>query len=875
VKNSRLLYLSILTGILSFLAIEPIWANESSNRIDHSQLEQGTNVQIPAIPPAIKDPVPLPTTLSGSAAKTPTPKIPEISDLLPLSTQAADLMAQDAPHQDQEAKITGVSIQTTATGIEIKLETTAADSLPSSAQVEGNTLVTEIDNAVLALPEGQPFRQKTPAEGITEVTVTQVAPTQVQVKVTGIDTPPVADVTTGEKGIVLAVTLGLSEEEEVEITVTAEKEQEEGYRTPNATTATKTDTPIRDIPASIQVVPRAVIRDQGATNVRETIRNVSGVTYSSSSGNRAESFSLRGFSAEQFENGFRNDFFSTRTQRDLANIEQVEVLKGPASILFGRVEPSGVVNFVTKKPLSDPFYELDFTAGSFDFYRPSADISGPLTKDKNLAYRLNLAYENAGSFRDRVQTERLFLAPSLSWQVGPDTKLSFDVTHLRDQRPIDRGIVVLSNNQIANIPISRVLGDPTQQEDFTETRATLALEHQFNSNLSLKSAFRYSNATENGPGCTLEIFGPSEDDRNFPLGECFGRQDYNTYAWQNDLTVKFKTGSIQHNLLIGTELSRLTSSFSGGFRDAGFIDIFNPDSNFTLGAVSEFTPGSDVTQTFGIYIQDQITLLNNLKVLIGGRFDTYSYESENDVFGPETNAQAFSPRLGIVYQPIPEVSLYASYSRSFTPEIGRNAGDQPFEPRRGTGYEAGIKTDFLDSRLSSTLAFYDTTLNNVQTEDLDNPGFNIQIGEQRSRGIEFDIAGEILPGWKVIATYANTNAEITEDNVLTVGNRLDNVPRNSGSLWSTYTLQTGSLKGLGVGLGIFAVGERAGDLENSFVLPGYVRLDAALFYQKDNFRIGLNFKNLSNARYFEGSQGREQVIPGAPFGISGTVSFSF
>jgi iron complex outermembrane receptor protein len=349
----------------------------------------------------------------------------------------------------------------------------------------------------------------------------------------------------------------------------------------------------------------------------------------------------------------------------------------------------------------------------------------------------------------------------------------------------------------------------------------------------------------------------------------------NSYTWQNDLTVKFKTGSIQHVLLIGTELSRQTSFFTGGARDAGLINIFNPNYNFTLGEVEDFGTGSDVTDTFGLYIQDQITVFKNLKVLIGGRFDTYRYESEDDAFGPKTSAQAFSPRFGIVYQPIPEVSLYGSYSRSFTPEIGRNASDRPFKPKRGTGYEVGIKTDLLDGRLSSTLAFYSTTLKNVLTEDENNFGFSIQTGEQRSRGIEFDIAGEILPGWKIIATYAHTDAEITKDNTFTVGNRLSNVPRNSGSLWSTYTIQKGKLKGLGVGFGVFAAGERAGDLENSFFLPGYVRLDAALFYQRNNLRIGLNFKNLSNTRYFEGSQGREEVIPGAPFEILGTISYSF
>jgi iron complex outermembrane recepter protein len=623
------------------------------------------------------------------------------------------------------------------------------------------------------------------------------------------------------------------------------------------------------------VVPNEVIRDQGAISVREAVRNVSGVTYSTSFGGRDESFIVRGFEAETFLNGFRGEGFS-RTQAESANIDRIEVLKGPASILFGRVQPSGIINRVTKKPLFEPFYELNFTAGSYDFYRPTLDFGGSLTDDKTLAYRLNVAYENAGSFRDRVQTERFFFAPSFTQRLGDNTSLNLDVSYLRDARPVDRGLVVLNDNKVPNIPIGRYLGDPTKQEKFTQTLAALSLDHQFNQNLSLRSLFRYTASTETGPGATLQIVGDTDDDRNFPLEDFIGNQYYETYNWQNDLIAKFNTGSIQHTALLGFELSRQNSFFSGASRSAGLIDIFNPSNNFTFGEFEPFDPFDDITKTFAIYLQDQIALQDNLKLLVGGRFDTYRYEFiSGGVPGTPDKAEAFTPRLGIVYQPIKEVSLYASYSQSFAPNSGRSINNQPFDPQRGTGYEAGIKTELFNGRLSSTLAFYNTTRKNVLTDDVDNPGFSVQVGEQRSRGIEFDIAGEILPGWKVIASYANTNAEITKDNTLTVGNQLNNVPRNSASLWTTYTLQTGSLKGFGFGFGAFFVGDRAGDLENSFVLPSYTRLDAALYYQKENFRVGLNFKNLSNIRYFEGSGGRTQVIPGAPFTVQGTVSYSF
>jgi iron complex outermembrane receptor protein len=185
----------------------------------------------------------------------------------------------------------------------------------------------------------------------------------------------------------------------------------------------------------------------------------------------------------------------------------------------------------------------------------------------------------------------------------------------------------------------------------------------------------------------------------------------------------------------------------------------------------------------------------------------------------------------------------------------------------------GVKTEL--GRLSSTLAFYNTTLSNILTTDPDNPNFSIQVGEQRSQGIEFDIAGELLPGWKVIAGYAYTNAEITKDNRFPVGNRLNNVPHHSASLWTTYTFQDAALKGFGIGAGVFYVGDRAGDLANSFEVPGYTRFDAAIFYEVERLRIALNFKNLSNICHFEGSQNFRDINPGAPFTVQGTISLQF
>ncbi|MGD1953557.1 MAG: TonB-dependent siderophore receptor [Leptolyngbyaceae cyanobacterium] len=239
--------------------------------------------------------------------------------------------------------------------------------------------------------------------------------------------------------------------------------------------------------------------------------------------------------------------------------------------------------------------------------------------------------------------------------------------------------------------------------------------------------------------------------------------------------------------------------------------------------------------------------------------------------------EAFSPRVGLVYQPSDDVSLYGSYTRSFTPQAGQTFTGDSFRPERGTQYELGIKANLLQDKLFANLAFFDLPRTNVLTTDPDNSLFQIQTGEQRSRGIELDVQGEILPGWNVIASYALTDAEITEDEVFEAGNALFNVPRHSGSLWTTYELQQGSLEGLGFGLGLFFTGEREGDLNNTFDLSSYIRSDALVYYQRARFRAQLNVQNLFDIDFFEASRGGNELefVPGQPLTVSAQVSWQF
>jgi iron complex outermembrane receptor protein len=797
----------------------------------------------------------------------------------PVSTSAQKLLAQGV------TRVTGVELKQTDKGLEVILKTAAgSQKLVPLILPEGNKLVIDILDATLAFAIRNGVTKITPAPGIREVNLVKIDDSSIRLTVTGEKQAPSAEVVPGSNLVLSVTPEGATTEqtpdEEIEILVTGEGETD-NYNVPDATTATKTDTPIRDVPGNIQVIPQEIIKDQGAIRIDEAVRNVSGVNFSQNSGGRDSLFNVRGFEANQYKNGFLEDFFSTRTETEIANVEKIEILKGPASILFGQSQPSGTINIVTKKPLKQPYLVSSFTAGSFELIRPNFDISWPINKDGSLAYRLNFAFESADSFRDGVKTERVFVAPILQWEISDRTTLTLEGEYLSDKRPIDRGIVAIGDEP-ADLPPSRFLGDATREGEFDEYRGYLSLNHQFSDRFTLNSSFRVTSSREEGQ--SLEASELLEDNRTLLLGGFDGGQYYETYTWQNDLISKFNTGAIDHTLLFGFELNRKTGFFYDNFFDTAenSIDIFNPVYDFTSNFEPDtaFDDSTTVANGFGIYLQDQIAFTDNLKMVLGGRFDTFESLDRSPnapEFDTDTEAKAFSPRIGIVYQPIKPISLYANYSESFFPQTGRLTGGGAVQPEIGEQYEVGVKADLLDNRISTTLAFFDITKSNILTDDPNNPDpdFSIQVGEQNSQGVELDIKGNILPGWDIIASYAYTDAKITEDNSLPVDNRLNNIPFNTVSLWTNYEFQNNALKGLALGAGLFFVDERQGDLENSFSIPGYTRVDAAISYTTANLRLAVNFKNLFDVEYFDGTQSRTSITPGEPFTVQGTIAVNW
>ena len=805
------------------------------------------------------------------------PEILQLNDLDQAATTVEDWIAQI---EAALVQIIGVRVEETETGLKLVLETAAGELSLSETRTVGNALIVDIANAAIA----EEFSQSNPIEGIALVSVTELPDNRVRVAITGTDAPPVAEVTSEAQDLSFAVTLGeagtAAEEEAIQVVVTGE--QDEGYNPSRASTATRTETPLRDIPQSIQVVPRQVLDDRNVQSLTQAVETVSGVVdasdqFGAPSGGRT----IRGFTQNgNFRNGFRDAPNPYILDSPIGTVEQVEVLRGPASVLFGAIEPGGVINIITRQPLSEPYYNLAFEAGNYNFYQPSIDLSGPLTDDDTVLYRFIAAYQWADGFQEFVETNQTAIAPSLTFNLGEQTRLNLYYEYADfSGDPAESYSILLSDGSL--IPRDLYIGYPFASLDISAHRFGYTLTHELSENWQIRNNFAglisdTRDTSINPSGLT--------DDRFVDIDIYDLDFGYENYFAQVDLLGEFKTGSVAHQLLVGFDFNDFTDSYTGDFNtNLPPLDIRDPNYNVSEPEYEPFLEFENQIRSYGVYVQDQIDFSDNLILLIGGRYDWVSSVFEIGDYGalgnttdePFRNVGAFSPRVGLVYQPSDTVSLYASYSRSFRQESGFSSSTQAFDPTRGTQYEIGVKADFLDNRLSTTLAAYHLTRTNVITSDPDNPQFSIQTGEQRSQGIELNITGEILPGWNMIASYAYTDAIVTEDNDIPEGNRLVNVPENQASLWTTYEIQEGDFRGLGFGVGLFYVGERQGDLANSFQLDDYLRTDAALYYRRDRFSAAINVRNLFDIDYARNADGTTYIRRGAPFTIVGSVSWTF
>jgi iron complex outermembrane recepter protein len=817
-----------------------------------------------------------------------------------LSTSAGDLLTQPEVKnqkivqnlkQADLTRVTGVEVNQTNQGLEVILKTAAGSQrLVPLILPEGNKLAIDLLDATLAFAIRNGITRVNPAPGIKSVALTKIDTSSIRLTITGDTQAPSAEIIPNNQNLILSVnpqgnTAQQTPDEEIEVIATGEGETDtDNYYVPKASSATRTDTPIRDIPQSIQVIPQEILEDQQVNRLDEALSNVSGTTFGGTFGNTSLNFNIRGFeNAPVLLDGFRQFGTFDNGASETTSLERVEVLKGPASILYGEVQPGGVINLVSKQPLAQPSYQAELQLGNREFVEPSIDFSAPITEDGKVRYRLNALYHHDDGFVDFEQDfKRFFIAPIVSWQLGDNTNLTFQLQYSDEKAPLENGLVAAGNGIVENVPDNRNISEP---DDFTEKqRLNLGydLEHRFSKNWQIRNAFRYSDRN-------LEDFSalPFEFDENTGIITRFlgsRTTDIQNYSLQTNVVGEFTTGAIAHTLLMGIDLNRTDEAEK---TKVDFtpqpLNIFNPVYDQIIEANFSAIPASPNTDTqtdrLGIYLQDQVAFTKQIKLLAGLRYDTVKKNITDNSTQSETNQNddAVTPRVGMVYQPIPELSLYGSYSQSFTPSAETTSNGDPLKPEKGEGFEFGVKSELLEKKLSATLAYFNITKQNVATPNSNNPLFSVATGEQQSQGIEFDLSGEILPGWKIITSYAYIDAEVSQDNTIPVGNRLYNTPEHGASLWTTYEIQKGKLQGLGFGGGFDFVGERQGDLANSFQVDSYFLTNAAIFYRRDDWRLGLNFKNLFDIDYIAATSnsrtnGNE---PGAPFTVIGSVSVQF
>jgi iron complex outermembrane receptor protein len=673
--------------------------------------------------------------------------------------------------------------------------------------------------------------------------------------------------------------------------------------------ASKSNIPLIQAPYSIQVVPREVMDDQQAISILDAVAgNVSSVQVGTD--NFYDGFIVRGFdvSNSTYRNSLRFPFL---TNIDTANLQSIEVLKGPAAMLYGRIEPGGLINIVTKQPLLVPYYSVQEQAGSFGFTRTTVDATGPLSDDKTLAYRVNLAYLNTNSFRNFVTRESFFIAPTISYRPIEQFRLNIEgqYQNLTFVSDTDDTLPALGRGP-ANIPISRYLMDTTVTAQFPSRQEHGLFGYNWtfdiDKNWSLTNRFGYSgtsyiqritnfNSICVAPGtadCTLNGAALAYGTMKRRLWNV--DLDRNVLAANLDLKGLFYTGPFEHDVLVGTDFFRLTSSSHGYFGvtapiapfgvDVGPINIFNPINigtglgNYTS-ALDNFN-GATLEQWKGVYAQDMISAADDrLHFLVGGRYDWADNANRNNITKGylSNNDQAFSPRLGAVVQPLPWLSFYGNYTQSFgvTNSLFIAPGQPAFSPQKGIQFEGGAKAEFFDGRLTATTAYYDITKTNVLVP-VPASSFTVPLGEIESKGIEFDLAGRIDENWSVIASYSHDDARITQDNDAlgtgrNTGHRLANVPLQAANLWVKYDAGA-AWTGLSLGGGFNYVASRLGDNANTFVLPAYTVVNAMIMYRFQpafapwvkNLTVQLNIKNLLDSTYYTNSFDRFSIVPGAP-----------
>lgn len=661
--------------------------------------------------------------------------------------------------------------------------------------------------------------------------------------------------------------------------------------------------PLQQQPVSAAVLSEEIISAVGATQLDSLLDLASGVARQNTFGGLWDSFAIRGFAGDEntpsgyLVNGFNaGRGFSGR--RDASNLASVEILKGPGSALFGRAEPGGTINLITKKPLFRREGGIELSLGSFSTKRFAADITGPVSG--SVAYRVNGAIEDAGSFRDEFSSRKLSLTPSLLLKLGPATTLGYEAEIVNQAAPFERGIVATAEGKLGAVPPSRFLGEPGDGD--TKIKALghqLVLNHDIAKGWSLLAGLGYRDSSFKGYSSDPELvtgrqpyYQADPTTRNILLSRQRRFRDFSAkdLSLRAEVSGRVETGAVTHHLLTGIdtyhfELDQIQDRFRPTLANPYGINVLNPvyGQTRTPGA---FTSTLEDQKATGLYLQDQMDLSAALKLLLGVRLDRFEQKLQDRRANStqNQNKSATSPRVGLVYAFTPTVSAYASCSKGFRPNSGQSAAGVAFDPETSESCEIGSKLQSADKGLSGTVALYRAKKSNILTADPVNAGFSLQAGEAESRGLEVDVSGRIAEDWLLNASYAYTDAKLTTSvldvnfgTALPAGSRLINIPKNSANLLliREFTLANGGQ--WSAGGGITYVGARLGETGvPSFQLPAYTLLSLMGTYAPNpKLKFLLNVHNATDRVYYPSSYARVWVAPGTPRSMTLRMQYQF
>ncbi|EMA3836814.1 TonB-dependent siderophore receptor, partial [Acinetobacter baumannii] len=576
------------------------------------------------------------------------------------------------------------------------------------------------------------------------------------------------------------------------IKIKAQQASDQTYKVDSSSSATRSEIALQDTPQSVSMVTQKVIEDIGATRLVEALDLAGGVTRANNFGGQGlTGFNMRGFTSGEF---YRNGFPINRgypNAPDSNTIERVDVLRGPSSSLYGRGDPGGTFNLISKTPKSEQQTTLGAQLSSEGLYRTTVDTTGTVPDAENIGYRLNVIAEGGDSYRDHVESKRYGIAPVIQWQATDATKVTFEADILRNQHPLDRGHTRYPTQKSFNSSPETYLWETGKYYNrlYNDNNMTqLRVEHDLGNDWKLNAGVQYLNGKLHG--YAVEANGIQND------GETLGRNyNYRELKWQDtdaqiNLTGNFQLLGLAHTLVTGLEYENYDyKSYiirSSGDIGSYPINIYNPVLGQPLPELNRVTTHDrENLKTTALFVQDQIGLNERLSALLGLRFEHYEHDYKNllpNTTNWNTSHDAFIPRLGLVYKASDDLSLYGNAAKSFKPNTGASRNGEGFDPEEGTAYELGFKWQALDNMLSIDSAIFYANKENVLTLDPVDSAYKVAAGEVRSRGIELNIAGQITPAWKIIGGYAYTDAEVTKDNTLQKGTALANIPKNSFNL---------------------------------------------------------------------------------------------